>query len=348
MPESSEGGFIHSGEIQKPVDPVFKGEQVNLPPHESSAEQPRESAQPGTTKPLEIESPQDQAPSSSGSSLPSPNTTYISPKSPSLLKRVGNFLSDSNLGAFVSTSAKAWGTVFATNIVFSALGHLDLAPYAAVPISAFILREAYTSVADGGIRLGTYTCLIKKYNTRTQQTPVGVVRSGELIGSLRLINSLGKMSDLPVRERAFAVPLDALRGLEVLRKKFEQGSKDVEDIVAIKASSHLVSEYDNDLTSLGFTLEPPLDSRAHELGNNVGKLLLVTPVWGIRQLFRERSLRGFREAASTKLGKTQTAWITPQKLCSDETKTALQQGIERVESVLEKLHARQTAKNPAV
>lgn len=264
----------------------------------------------------------------------------VSEKAPSFTKKVGNFFADTRLRAMAGTVTKSWGLVLGADIAATVLGHPGWLLYAATPILTYTVYEAYKAVLGGGIKLGQYTSLFKEYSTNPKVTPAGTVRSGELVGSVHLVNSLGKMSDLSARERALAVPLDGLRGLDKLREKFEENSKDVRGIVAIKASSHLVAQNRELFENLGFALQEQSRNEKNGMGNKITGKMIILPVWGIRQLFRERSLRGFREANRVRLGESQTAWITPQALCSPRSRDALHRNIQRIEPMLEKLHKR--------
>ncbi len=270
-------------------------------------------------------------------------TTYVSERKPSFAKRVSNIFVDTRLLALAGTAAKSWGAVIGADIIASVIGHPQWSVYAAIPILVYTGYEAGRAVFGGGIQLGQFTNLFKEYAVKSKVTPVGTVRSGEMVGSVHLMNSIGKMSDLSSRERALAVPLDGLKGLAKLGEKFEQNSKEVKDIVVIRAASHLVAQNRELFEDLGFTLQDQSDSEKNSTSNKIAGKILIPPIWGIRQLFRERSLRGFREANQIRLGETQTAWITPQQLYSPQTKSAIERNIQRVEPVLLRVQTRTAA-----
>lgn len=266
------------------------------------------------------------------------SSAFVSDKGPSIVKRVSNVFLDTRLRALAVTATKTGAAVIGTDIIFSSLGHPQLATYMAVPILAYVGYEAGKAVFNGGIQLGQFTNLFKEYSIH-KVTPLGTIRSGEMVGSLHLIKSIGKMSDMSARERALVVLLDGLKGLDKLREKFEQDSKDVRGIAAIKASSHLVAQNRKLFEGLGFTIQDQSASEKNSISNKIAGKVIILPIWGVRQLFRERSLRGFREGINIRLGETQTAWITPQTLCSLETKRSIEQNIQRIEPILQRLQS---------
>lgn len=341
MSESSEGVSANLEQTMKPFIPV-KAELVpiELPNGNKTPATELPISNPERQRPEAQESVEGQKERESLVEIVETRDRLVSDKRPSFTQRAGNIFVDTRLRALTSTVAKTWGIVLATDIVASAIGYPHLATYAVLPILAYTLYETGKAVFGGGIKLGQFTNLFREYNTQDRHTPVGTIHSGDLVGSIHLMNSIGRMSDMSTRERALAVPLDGLRGLDKLRGKFEQNSNEVKDLVAIKASSHLVAQNRDLFTGLGFSLKEQSPLEKSGTANKVAGKIMILPIWGIRQLFRERSLRGFREANSIRLGETQTAWITPQTLLLPETKIAIDKNIQRIEPVLQRLRDR--------
>lgn len=267
----------------------------------------------------------------------SSSNDFISNHAPSVSRKIRNFFTDSRLRALVGTVAKTWGIVLGTDLITSIAGYPELALYATIPVALYGLYRTWTSVMGGGIKLGLFTNLFKEYAVKPEVTSIGIVRPGEFVGSIHLFNNAGKMSDMSARERALAVPLDGLKGLVKLGEKFEQNSKNVRDVVVLKVRSHLVAQNRKLFEELGFTLQDQSQAEKNSSANIIAGKILIPSIWGIRQLFRERSLRGFREANQIRLGEIQTAWITPQQLCSPQTKTALTEKIQEIEPVLNRV-----------
>lgn len=263
----------------------------------------------------------------------------IPERQPSLVQRLQNVLKDTRLQNFAKMIGGSIGIMAATATV-SAISGISAIDHLTMPLAyGFIIYEGWKFMFNSGVRLGEYSSLHREVQFKNIDTPIGRIHRGETIGTIHLMRSIGKMSDLSVRERAVVLPLDGLRGLLSLLDKFKSDSKDIAGITAIKASSHLVAQNRELFTELGFTLqEQSRNEKEGRVNNVVGKL--ITPFWGIRQLLRGNGLRGFREANTIRLGETQAAWITPGGLTSVKTRDAIQKQIDRINPVAQKVLAR--------
>lgn len=266
----------------------------------------------------------------------------VTPKTiqPSLVQRLKNVSKDTRLQSFAKMIGGSIGIMAATATV-SAISGISAIDHLIMPLAyGFIIYEGWKYMFNSGVRLGEYSSLHREVQFKNIDTPTGQIHRGETIGTIHLMRSMGKMSDLSVRERAVVLPLDGLRGLLSLSDKFKNDSKDVAGITAIKASSHLVAQNQELFTELGFTLQEQSRNEKEGRVNNVVGKFLITPFWGIRQLFRGNGLRGFREANVIRLGETQAAWITPGGLTSAKTRDAIQKQIDRINPVAQKMLAR--------
>lgn len=168
-------------------------------------------------------------------------------------------------------------------------------------------------LAQKGHTLSEFVLYFPRTTLLRKNTPVGSLNFGEVWAELHMSSNVGKMSDLSFKQRVPALALDGLTSLQTLARLIEQKNSQVAKIKAFKAHSHLVGQYPELFKRLGFTVEgkPPgfLDKMAGVFSKG-----FFAFIWGPRQLLRERSIRGFREAFNLKTGKRTTAWITPQDL----------------------------------
>jgi len=262
---------------------------------------------------------------------------YITEKMPSMLQKIKNVFKDYRMQLFAKTLLK--GMVLVSLLESAAFfTHLTSLSQFVLPLSLlYITYEAFNSVYNKGLILGPFTNLHKEVAFSKIETPLGMVRSGEVVGSIHLGRSLGKMSDMSLRERAVKVPLDGLLGLQKLGQKFEQGSSDVADVTAVRARSHLVAQNSELFKNLGFSLEEQSEFQKDSLTRDISAKMIVAPVWGIRQLLKGRGLRGFKQANALQFGKSQTAWILPSQLIDPKNKEALNWHIQRFQQVAAKL-----------
>ena len=215
--------------------------------------------------------------------IPLPNlNTPISETRPSLVQKTKNVLKDTRIQGLTRVVGGSVGVMAATSIA-SVLSGVSAIDHLTMPLAyGFIVFESYRSLLNGGVRLGEYSNLHREVQFKPTITPIGKVRGGEMIGTIHLMRSMGKMSDLSARERAVALPLDGLKGLLSLSDKFKDGSKDVTGITALKASSHLVAQNGELFTELGFALQEQTKMEKTGRANDVAGKLVITPFWGYK------------------------------------------------------------------
>lgn len=259
-------------------------------------------------------------------------TPNIEPPRYTLPERFKNvFFNKTNL--IMATFTAEAATFIPAYLVAKYLTSSLLVEAAGFPALLGLMWWSAEKIAHSGTSLGKFTHYYPKPALFKKTTPVGSLNFGDVYAELYLSRNMGKMADLNFKQRVFALPTDGLNALKQLTSDIEQKNPKVARIKAFKASSHLVGQYPELFKRIGFAVEERKPNIIDPLAGVLSKSIFAL-AWGPRQLWQEKSLRGFREALNLKTGKRATAWITPQGLV--EHKSQIEKALQRFQKPAER------------
>ncbi|MBI4035582.1 hypothetical protein HY383_01410 [Candidatus Daviesbacteria bacterium] len=237
----------------------------------------------------------------------------------SVFNRAANMATDGRI-TLAARVAGEWALAYLILQVASVLLASPLLGQLSIPITSALgaFRLINLSASRTGLDLNNQLSLLKKTALLPwgYQTPVGKITFGEQVGCLHL-SKFGEIAKLSTDERATQLPLEAIKGLEVLREKVSKQNPDVAKIRVFEANSHLVAQNSIIFERLGFKLEPNNKSRLKAVlttpTNIINKALFIA-MFGANRFFRGSGIAGFGEANSIIKKRPRKAWITAEDL----------------------------------
>lgn len=251
-------------------------------------------------------------------------------------EKIGNILKDQRIHVITQSAAEwfAMGIgleVLAAALRLSQLGNL------AIPIATVYGVGRFVHLAiTAGLALGEQLTLRRQSSLSNHKTPMREVRFGEQVGSLHLVR-LGEMAKMSARDRKIKLPLEGIKGLQILREKIIQKDPKVAEMQVFEATSYLVAQNSDLFERLGFKLEPAKSSKTRAFAATFLSKVGLIPIFGITQLFQGKGFRGFFEANSIRIGNARTAWITSEELVNHGSQIQLE--IQRFQRVIDRLNS---------